>query len=787
MDMQEIGNREFNTDINEGDMTHVERWRIVALFAIICGSVFVGFMLFGTDIQAVLRWDLALLVLGLAVLPLSMLVFRSFGLRAYLLSKVIGVATVGYFMWLLSSLRILRFNTISIIVCIAIIACVIYILTFLHLHRSGRAFSSLFAGVEAGNDTKDILAWVIAYEAIFFVVFIVCVWYLSRLIPDGSTERVMDYGFMVMLDKTEYMPPLDMWASGEVLNYYYFGQYLCTFISKLAFVDVSVGYTLSLDMLMCIAITHAFIIVKEGINFNKATKRFTPYLGGLLASVFVALSGNVHYLIYAYIIPFFVKLTGANLEMAEYWFASSTRYIGYVPDDPTDKTISEFPVYSFLIGDLHAHVIDIMIVLTIVAILLAYYIRCMQNRTSECFEQTDRTGNVSTSLYRRIIDDLLKPELIMCAFLICISSMTNFWDYPIYFIVSGSVILFTNIGMHGNRIYTWCITVMQGLMFIGIVMLLNMPFRLKFDAMESGIALCTTHSHPYQLLILWGLPVFTVIMFIIMAIKYRERISCNLFFVLLGLCAIGLVLMPEIIYVRDIYEEGFPRANTMFKLTYQAFMLFGMVCAYGIVRMVGIRNDDSDSVKEYVAKRGMRRTGIVVMILFLLTSTYSIKAAIQWYGPISNWSYQGLDCMSSVKNVMGNDLPALEWVIDNVPTGDVVLTADGDSYSRGCLLSAMSGNPTVLGWNVHEWLWHNSYEYICDRKEDINEIYTGIDMSYKRELINHYDIKYIYVGPKEYEKYPDLASAGLERLGRPVYADNTGENLYYIIEVTDED
>ena len=47
----------------------------------------------------------------------------------------------------------------------------------------------------------------------------------------------------------------------------------------------------------------------------------------------------------------------------------------------------------------------------------------------------------------------------------------------------------------------------------------------------------------------------------------------DLFAVIMGLCAMGLILIPELVYVRDIYENGNARANTMFKLTYQAYIL----------------------------------------------------------------------------------------------------------------------------------------------------------------------------------------------------------------------
>ena len=43
----------------------------------------------------------------------------------------------------------------------------------------------------------------------------------------------------------------------------------------------------------------------------------------------------------------------------------------------------------------------------------------------------------------------------------------------------------------------------------------------------------------------------------------------------------GLIVISEFVYVRDIYESRNARANTMFKLTYQAYMLFGMTMGYG--------------------------------------------------------------------------------------------------------------------------------------------------------------------------------------------------------------
>ena len=60
----------------------------------------------------------------------------------------------------------------------------------------------------------------------------------------------------------------------------------------------------------------------------------------------------------------------------------------------------------------------------------------------------------------------------------------------------------------------------------------------------------------------------------------------DLFVITIGLCAFGLVLIPEILYIEDIYSGDYKRANTMFKLTYQAFIMFGISFGYLFPRLI---------------------------------------------------------------------------------------------------------------------------------------------------------------------------------------------------------
>ena len=157
---------------------------------------------------------------------------------------------------------------------------------------------------------------------------------------------------------------------------------------------------------------------------------------------------------------------------------------------------------------------------------------------------------------------------------------TNYWDFVIYFVVTGGVVLIANIiRFEGKIIRILAVTIVQAVEIIGLSYLVILPFTLKFDTMVQGVALAQHHSLWYQLLILWGLPVLLTVLLILSVITekmkglkhkslYRllEAITVpDLFAVIMGLCAIGLVLIPELVYVRDIYENGNARANTMFQ------------------------------------------------------------------------------------------------------------------------------------------------------------------------------------------------------------------------------
>ena len=200
-------------------------------------------------------------------------------------------------------------------------------------------------------------------------------------------------------------------------------------------------------------------------------------------------------------------------------------------------------------------------------------------------------------------EQLLMPHLLVISALLGMFQWTNFWDFVIYYVVTLGTVLFANIIRFQGKIKKIIVVTFAQMAEIYLLAyLVILPFTLQFDTMVDGIGIAKYHSYFYQLLVLWGLPAVLTITFVIsilweklrgMEHKSLYRLmkairTADLFAIIMGLCAIGLVVIPEFVYVRDIYENGNARANTMFKLTYQAYILFGMTMGYGIYRMLVI-------------------------------------------------------------------------------------------------------------------------------------------------------------------------------------------------------
>ena len=721
------------------------------------------------DVWTFWTWYLLALVLGAAFMPLTGRMFRRFEDKGWIFSKVTAIAVTGFVTWFLVAVKVLKFTTIT---CVAVtVACVLCSILLYQKEQK--------AGFECIPFEHMKLVYV--EEMLFFAFFLLWT-YLAGFHPAAyGTEKFMDYGFMEAMMRSKTLPATDLWYSGGKINYYYGGQYFAVFLTKLSGTRVELTYNLMRTFVAGFAFIMPFSLVHQMVRDrlgrkNTGWKKKMPSVTGFLAGIAVSVAGNMHYVIYGCVIPWIQKAKGE--EVGHYWFPDATRYIGFNPD-VDDKTIHEFPCYSFVLGDLHAHVVDIMFVLLILALLYAWMKKV--RTTKLVFENMEKK-----EFWKK---QLLMPQLLAAAALLGMFHWTNFWDFVIYYTVTCGVILIMNIiGQEGKVKWILAVTAAQAAEIMAIATIIILPFTLQFDTsnMVQGVALAQHHSLPHQLLVLWGLPAILTLLFIISLLVeklrgteqkslYRLLKSItlpDLFAVIMGLCAIGLVLIPELVYVRDIYEKRNARANTMFKLTYQAYIMFGMTMLYAIFRLLIIGKN-----------RILKAVSVIGLILFVWTCGYFGNSVHSWFGEVWKPSqYKGLNATAFLETDFFEDVGGIRWLKEHIEDSPVVLEANGDSYSEYERVSAMTGLPTVMGWYVHEWLWRGNLADINARIADIESIYTSTDEAQVRKLLEQYDVSYVFVGSCERKKYGEkLNNDILKKLGEVVYQDEEWQT--YIIKV----
>lgn len=707
-------------------------------------------------------WWLAVLLLGWCSFPLCQYLFSGFRDKGYLVAKIFGIAGAGFLMWLGAATGIVPFTAGSCLGSVAVFAVICWgvWITFNKKKNKDRKFWQ-FTGKWYQTALDD--------ELVFTLLFLLWT-YVAGFRPAAyGTEKFMDYGFMMAMMRSTTLPAKDLWYAGSKINYYYGGQYFAVFLTKLTHTQVAQTYNLMRTLVAGFCFAVPFGLVRQMV-LDSWKKEKPALLGGVLAGAGVSLAGNMHYVVIGKLLPWIREIFHLPKGDYTYWFPNSTRYIGYYPAE-NDKTIHEFPSYSFVLGDLHAHVVNLMFVVALISLVYAM----MKHHSSKGALQAEAAGE-KNFCKKQVTAALTDPYVLVFAFLIGMFHWTNYWDFVIYYVMGGMGVIWCNYQKykelekpHRMRM-TAGISLLHAVWVFLLATIAALPFTLQFQSMVSEVALAQNHSRPYQWWLIWGLPVIGAVLFF-WCVKREGAKKADLFGVLLGISALGLIVIPEIVYVRDIYEKEYARSNTMFKLTYQAFTMFGILLGYALIRLW--------MEKKHVIRKALTSA---VFACFVGCCFYTATAVHAWFGQVWDPSqYQGLDATAYLETTFPEDAAAIRWLNDNVTGDPVVLEANGDSYSDYERVSAMTGLPTVLGWYVHEWLWRGDTGALNERAQEVETIYTSTNQEEVKALLEKYQVEYIFVGAREREKYESLNESMLQSLGNVVFSDEQSQT--YVLQV----
>lgn len=662
------------------------------------------------DLSYIFYWWLIVSLFGLIFYPTTRIFFSGFFDKGYILGKILGLLLVSYPVWLLASLKILPFTiqTIWIVLLFSLF------INYLIAKKDHKVIKQ-----EIGKKWKIYLA----EEIIFFTAL--AFWsYVRGFQPDiQGLEKYMDYGFVNAILRSKYFPPADMWLSGKTINYYYFGHFIAALLTKISQIDSTITYNLMIGLLFAFTFAGGWAIGGNLISKISSNKKIIA-VSSIFTAFILSLGGNLH-LLYWWI---------KNHSFTNYWYPDATRFI-VEKFGATDNTIHEFPIYSFIVADLHGHLINLPFALLFISLIISFI----------------------TSKKNKVLFLICFGLLLGCFY------MTNTWDFLIY-----SLLLGTNIFIKSLQEETGILRIAKRIIINGAVIFASFLatsaiYIVNFQNIVKGISIVDFHSPLWMLLVLWGFPLWITILFLISlnrnSHKKQSRNEAAIDYFVFSLLIVSWVLIvtPEVLYFKDIYIHSYQRANTMFKLTYQSFVMFSLASGYILFRTL-------KSLKSIFLK-----TAVLCVTLFFVFFIFSYHrfGVLSYYG-LKN--YRGLNGLSYLKNLYSDDYEAIVWLRENVEGLPVIVEAVGESYTDFARVSANTGLPTILGWRVHEWLWRGSFDEPGLRTTVVQNIYELNDPQETREILSKYKVKYVFVGALERKTYQKLQESKFAKLGEIVFS-----------------
>ncbi len=498
-------------------------------------------------------WYFLIVVLGWIVFPLTFYLFRRIPDRGITITKVMGLLLVSFIHWFLCSLG-LSTNTPG-----GIWAAIIILFALGLFGISQVGFAKIRAWV------SEHLKIIVMSEVIFLLAFIAMAW-LRAYNPDiQGTEKPMELMFINSILRSPTFPPHDAWLAGYSISYYYFGYVMVALISMITFTPAGIAFNLAIALIFALSFTAAFGVLLNLIarmNWNSGGKKqnilqWVPI--SLIAPIVLLVVGNFYGILEVFHnhgifadlnVPAIWFQTGSysetqalispqvvsgsinfwewmdlkqlgpipaqdvpfqGIQQNNWFFASRTIHdrnlMGYDPE-----AIDEFPAFSFLLADLHPHVLGLPFVLLVMLL---------------CFEWL-------LDLRSRKLED--QPELItwdrigISAVILGSLIFLNTWDFPFYvflFVQSGCLAYF----YQREEVLDWK-QLLTYLKPVGWVVLMSvlfyLPFLITFQSQAGGIIPNAIYSTKFrQLFVMFG-PLLIGVVFLMLTFIRNHRKEVNL-------------------------------------------------------------------------------------------------------------------------------------------------------------------------------------------------------------------------------------------------------------------
>lgn len=789
---------------------------------------------------AVLVWYLGVLGLGIVVYPLVRLALPGLADRGYPLSRTVGLLILSYLSWIGGSAG-LPFSRLTIGIILIIIA--------------------IAGGFTAYRQREELRAeWVsrrsyfLKIEVLFLTFFL-----LGLLIRFGNPdlwhpakggEKPMDLSYLTAIIKSSSFPPYDPWFAGGYINYYYYGFVFVGSLVKFLGINPTVAYNLILPTLLSMVGMGAFTMgwniyvhrrEKTEVDEESPAPHTSPWLVGGAAALGMAILGNLGTLrmvfrgyqrlgalggfveesamftkwVWAFR-GFFESLKGASLESVYGigdWYWNPSRVI-----PPPSEPITEFPIFTFLYADLHAHLMALPLTLLAASWALSVVF-------GKAWKQKRTPLRIGWSL---LLGGLAIGSLWP----------TNTWDYPTY-LVLGIVALGYSIWQYyhpkESRLQAKLTTnglrivaiIISGGLLIAFSRLLYSPY---YQAYAQGYSSASAWTGPLtpsgSYFTHWGLFLFVLVTWLAwetyqwMATTPLSSLRKLIPFKgpIIGAFSVLFIMVVYLQLSRDVFTTwislplaawsgvlllrpnlsdgkrivlflmgtGFfltllvelvviagdvGRMNTVFKFYMQVWTLFAVSSAVALGWIL------SEIRYWKPSKRTVWQLALAALVgaaaLFPIFATVSkIKDRMSLEAPNSldgmafmeyaSYATHDINLGYAVIMDLSQDYAAIQWMQDNVEGSPVIVEANNPQYFWGTRFTIYTGLPSVVGWEWHQ-IQQRSFvpgNPVIERVAQVREFYETEDQAQAQVFLQTYGVKYIIVGQLERATY---LTAGMEK------------------------
>ncbi len=319
-----------------------------------------------------LLWLLVLELFGIAAFPIAYRAFSKMPDRGWAFSKPLGLVFVGFGTWVIGLTHTVPNSRWTVLLALAIVLCASWASS-----RSSR--DELIAFLRRNVST------IFTAELLFIAVFLGMTLFRATVTSIGATEQPMDLMLLNAVTTSPYYPPTDPWLAGEPISYYYLGYLMLGTVTMLAGIATPIAYNLGLATAAAMGGIAAFGVAFNLVRLARGSDDGAVF-AGIMAAFLLLFASNL--------VGTLELVRAAGIGDEGFWAAVGINGLT-APDGPAaswrpDEShlwwwrasrvvppahINEFPLFSFLVGDLHPHVMSMGFVLLTVGTSIQLYLQ----------------------------------------------------------------------------------------------------------------------------------------------------------------------------------------------------------------------------------------------------------------------------------------------------------------------------------------------------------------------------------------------------------------------------